>query len=523
MGSADGTLNIDFNDDAPTVTVNAAIEPNLVVDESDFTVDAGPTSFAALFDVNFGADGAAATGALDYELTINTGDTGLVDTLTGEDVILVKNGETVEGRTVTTNALVFVISVNAAGEVSLDQQRSIVHPDPADPNESITLADDSLITLSLTATDGDGDLHTVADPINIAQNFVFFDDAPSTFNPQDAILANGAGGQTFFLLDPVANGGDNNILNNFGADGAGFVRFPSTIDNTDSGLTSGAVKIWYILDPTGQILLGKTGVDAATAEASGTTIFTITIDQANSRYSIDMDGTVDAFTTINFSDGSYDFVGGNDAWAGFVPDGQKESGTPVNDDLQDLLLTPIGSGTSVNGNANSAGVLAALQDRTSVPARECVWTSLRTSPGPRQLATIMSWASRTTTSMPTIWSTARPCSSIRVPRHLPRAASRRSLVSPLVIDDNGDDGTPDLVDGTGTLVSVTRIIISYDGENQVVDFDPLDPGGTQAVTVGNAGGLTDRTYLVHFVQSGGEWYAEVTGVYDGLVSNRDDR
>ena len=62
-----------------------------------------------------------------------------------------------------------------------------------------------------------------------------------------------------------------------------------------------------------------------------------------------------------------------------------------------------------------------------------------------------------------------------------------------------------------------RIIISYDGENQVVDFDPLDLDHTQTVTVGNAGGLADRTYTVEFVQSGGEWYAEVTGIYDDQV------
>ena len=111
----------------------------------------------------------------------------MVDTGTGEDVVLVKVGETIEGRTETTNQLSFVISVNADGEVSLDQQRSIVHPDPTDPNESITLADDSLITLSVTATDGDGDSHTVADPINIAQNFLFFDDAPAITTVTDPL------------------------------------------------------------------------------------------------------------------------------------------------------------------------------------------------------------------------------------------------------------------------------------------------------------------------------------------------
>ena len=89
----------------------------------------------------------------------------------------------------------------------------------------------------------------------------FDDDAPTTFVPQAASLTNAAGSAVFFDLDAAP--GDDNILNNLGADG-GVARINASVDNTDSGLTSGAVKIWYILDPTGQILLGKTGVDAAT-------------------------------------------------------------------------------------------------------------------------------------------------------------------------------------------------------------------------------------------------------------------
>jgi hypothetical protein len=183
----------------------------------------------------------------------------------------------------------------------------------------------------VTVTDADGDSATQS--VGIGSQIQFQDDGPTTFDPQDATLTNAPGAPVNFQLDPVINGGDNNILNNFGADGQGSVRFLASIDNTDSGMTSGGVKIWFILDASGQNLLGKTGVDAATAEASGTTIFTIHIDQATSQYSVDMDGTVDAFTTINFTDAAFDFIGGNKAWFGIVPNGQV--GAPVDDESHD--------------------------------------------------------------------------------------------------------------------------------------------------------------------------------------------
>ena len=53
---------------------------------------------------------------------------------------------------------------------------------------------------------------------------------------------------------------------------------------------------------------------------------------------------------------THDFTGGNTAWAGFVPNGQGFGETPIPDGSDDLLLTPVGAGTTINGNANAAGV-----------------------------------------------------------------------------------------------------------------------------------------------------------------------
>ena len=99
-----------------------------------------------------------------------------------------------------------------------------------------------------------------------------------------------------------------------------------------------------------------------TGTAGGSTVFTITLNPdgnlagANDTYTLNMSGIVDTQSTINFNDGTYDFTGGNTAWAGFVPNGQQFGGTPVPDGSDDLLLTPVGAGTTINGNANSAGV-----------------------------------------------------------------------------------------------------------------------------------------------------------------------
>ena len=93
--------------------------------------------------------------------------------------------------------------------MSLDQSRSIVHADPTNPNDSIYFLADNLITLSVTATDGDGDTATVAAPINIAQNFMFLDDGPAITSASNINIQNSG---------DVAHTGA--FVYNLGADGA---------------------------------------------------------------------------------------------------------------------------------------------------------------------------------------------------------------------------------------------------------------------------------------------------------------
>jgi VCBS repeat-containing protein len=180
--TANGTLQITFDDDAPTVALAAVAEPTLAADET--TLGTNPfASFASMFTPTFGADGQAAANATTYALGINPGATGLVDTATGTAVTLVMNGTTVEGRA--GGLLVFTVSVAADGTVTLDQQRAVVHANTSNPNDSASLSADNLITLTATITDGDGD--TASATANIGQNLTFLDDGPSV-----TAAANGA-------------------------------------------------------------------------------------------------------------------------------------------------------------------------------------------------------------------------------------------------------------------------------------------------------------------------------------------
>ena len=106
---------------------------------------------------------------------------------------------------------------------------------------------------------------------------------------------------------------DNTITNNIGADESGTVRFPASLDGTNSGLTSNSVPITYAVSPDGLTLTGS---------AAGTSVFVITLDPGAGTYSLDMNGVVDSVTQVDFNDGGYNFVGGNNPWAEFIPIGE---------------------------------------------------------------------------------------------------------------------------------------------------------------------------------------------------------
>ncbi|PMU07113.1 hypothetical protein C1Y11_29070, partial [Pseudomonas sp. FW305-20] len=113
--------NLVFKDDGPSINTTGT-EPTLTVDETVLATNA-TQNFAANFSSAFGADGA---GTLTYALGVVVGASGLVDTATGQAVNLSLNGGVVQGRTATSNDLVFTVSVAANGDVTLDQIRAVV-------------------------------------------------------------------------------------------------------------------------------------------------------------------------------------------------------------------------------------------------------------------------------------------------------------------------------------------------------------------------------------------------------------
>ncbi|MCP3751869.1 DUF5801 repeats-in-toxin domain-containing protein, partial [Pseudomonas sp. SBB6] len=250
--SAQATLNIGqnlvFKDDGPSISTTGT-EPTLTVDETVLATDA-TQNFAANFSSAFGADGA---GTLTYALGVVAGASGLTDTATGEAVNLSLNSGVVEGRTATTNQLVFTVSVAANGDVTLDQLRAVVHPDTTNPDDSTSLTSDNLVTLTATKTDGDGD--SAQATLNIGQNLVFKDDGPSisTTGTEPTLTVD----ETVLATDATQNFAAN-FSSAFGADGAGTLTYALGVVAGASGLTDTATGEAVNLSLNSGVVEGRT-------------------------------------------------------------------------------------------------------------------------------------------------------------------------------------------------------------------------------------------------------------------------
>jgi VCBS repeat-containing protein len=364
--------------------------------------------------------------------------------------------------------------------------------DGATTNNGVTTEQDK-DSFGYTVTDANGNTTTGSITVDIV------DDVPTATIADHAVLQNSTGLPVTFGLDF-----DNSLLNNYGADG-GTVRFAASLNEISSGLTSGSVTITYVVSGGGLILTGMAGT---------TPVFVLTLDPATATYTVDMNAPVDSISTIDFNNGSYTFVGGNGAWAGFVPTGQNFGGTPVNDNSKDLLLTPFGTATTINGNANSAGAgggaggqnigvlegvrIDFIEDLTGNPAGALGYDEPENRDHTfdnHYVANGASFKFGDGDSNTTLQITAR--------------------------DETTGGTDANFVVGDGVLDSVTSVVISFDGMNKTVTFASIGTTAT-SFTVGNAGGLTDRTYTVQFVDvdlSGGVQYAvQVTGILDTNTS-----
>jgi T1SS-143 domain-containing protein len=255
------TSDYDYNDVSTNVTWGSALQ----VDESNFTVDA-TANFSGVFNVQPGADGQQ---SLTYQLSVQNADSGLVDSATNEAVILRFNAGVIEGRTslASGNHLVFTLSVDGAGNVTLDQIRAIVHP-TGDPDEAKFLGAGH-VSLGATVTDGDGDKANAS--IDIGTVISFKDDGPSVqpnalVKLDDDALANGIPDGTNDDIDTLNISGT--LAHSFGADGAGSVQW----------LTGGApLGFTYTAGPDGSLLISQGSTLVLTATLNSTTgVYSIT-------------------------------------------------------------------------------------------------------------------------------------------------------------------------------------------------------------------------------------------------------
>ncbi|WP_223474968.1 DUF5801 repeats-in-toxin domain-containing protein [Pseudomonas sp. A-RE-7] len=250
--SVQATLNIGqnlvFEDDGPSISTTGT-EPALTVDETLLGTNA-TQNFAANFNSSFGADGA---GTLTYALSAVTGASGLTDTATGEVVNLSLNGAVVEGRTASTNLLVFTVSVATNGDVTLDQIRAVVHPNTSNPDDAKSLTSDNLVTLTATKTDKDGD--SVQATLNIGQNLVFEDDGPSisTTGTEPTLTVD----ETLLGTNATQNFAAN-FTSAYGADGAGTLTYALGVVTGASGLTDTATGEAVNLSLNGTTVEGRT-------------------------------------------------------------------------------------------------------------------------------------------------------------------------------------------------------------------------------------------------------------------------
>ncbi|MCA0278190.1 MAG: DUF5801 domain-containing protein [Proteobacteria bacterium] len=243
-----GSVTISVNDDTPTITAsNDGREVN--VDETNFNVDAR-VSFASAFTSSYGADGG---GSISYALSFTGPATYLVDIATGRSVVLSMEGGQVVGRAGEDGPIVFTISVDGDGYLTVDQIRAIEHPVQGGPgeahNDARPFLSENLLQLTATITDRDGDSRSAS--INLNNNIYFKDDGPSvsaneTVLLDDDALANGNPGGTGDQPDKVNASGT--LGHSFGADGAGSITWLTTGNPAPAGfeyrLNGTSLEVW---------------------------------------------------------------------------------------------------------------------------------------------------------------------------------------------------------------------------------------------------------------------------------------
>ena len=254
-GSATGALQLTIVDDVPGIEIGVAAElaSLLTTDAALGTDSAALRDFFTIVDHSFGGDGAAAGGskAWSFSLSLGEGVAGSVAqdgsgenvTSGGQPVYLHLIGGSVVGSTaasagdVDSGNTVFVVSL-VDGNLVLDQQQAIDHPETSDASEILHLgAGQILLNGSVTLTDADGDQASDTATVDLGGQLGFQDDGPS-LSALNLAIANVAG--IYEGIYEFEVGGDvQGFLGSFGEGSLIWTGMPDgyVLTITDSGET----------------------------------------------------------------------------------------------------------------------------------------------------------------------------------------------------------------------------------------------------------------------------------------------
>ncbi|GLK90569.1 hypothetical protein GCM10017655_36330 [Pseudomonas turukhanskensis] len=271
-----GGFLIQVEDDVPVVGLATTPVPTLQVDETNLAGNA-TASFANAFT---GGSGADVGGATTYSLTVSAAgvSSGLKDTATGNDILLYKVGNDIVGRVGTSGATSFVVSVDASGNVTLDQRLAISHSPDSGPDQVAGLGGASIIQLTATRTDYDGD-HSSA-TLNLGSAISFKDDAPSIS------LTNATLGSLQVDETNLAGNATANFASSFsasgGADGVASTSYSLKVSaaGVDSGLDDSATGQNILLSNEGGVIVGRTA-------GSNELVFSVSVNSSTGAVTLD--------------------------------------------------------------------------------------------------------------------------------------------------------------------------------------------------------------------------------------------
>ena len=287
-----------FEDDGPSVDLVLDGTAELVVDESTLPTSDSILASALLStnDADFGTDGPGTDDSV-YKLTLSDDNSGLYDTLTGDEVLMTINGDgTLITGSVNAGAdEVFTIEIDPdTGEVTLTQSRALINGDPTDPDEAdtpLTFAN-GLVGVERTITDGDGD--TASDEVDISSVFKFQDDGPTVPGATQDVLDlttddTDITDSDTLLTDNIFPGAPD-----YGSDGPNattpiVISLVLSSENADSGLVDTATGKSILFKTVGDDIVGYVDTDGNGSIGAGETTEAI-------RYSLSADGE-----TVTFS------------------------------------------------------------------------------------------------------------------------------------------------------------------------------------------------------------------------------